>query len=90
MAVNWPIQLQKCEHEQADGNQAYGDWSTHKCSLGFETKQKCNGESKKQLGELILNRHVPVMMIKGRRTEAGVCSVSGIGATPFRFSWGVC
>jgi len=49
MPLNRAVELQECEHEQADGNQAYGDWSSHKCSLGFATKPKCNGESEKQL-----------------------------------------
>jgi hypothetical protein len=40
MAVNWLVDLQPCEHEQADGNQDYGDWSTHECSLGDKTKSE--------------------------------------------------
>ena len=75
MPLNRAVELQKCEHEQADGNQAYSDWSSHECHLGFATKPKCNGESEKQFCQLILKSacsltSLPVMMIKKDEQQA--------------------
>ena len=54
MALNWLVELQPSENEQADDNQAYGDWFSHE---GHD-KTKVQWRERKTLGELILNRHV--------------------------------
>ena len=69
MPLNRAVELQECEHEQADGNQAYGDWSSHECHLGLRQNQSAMARAKNNSVSVDTQSacsltSLPVMMIK--------------------------